>query len=158
MAQKKRSAGNAADMKVSPEQVDVKQQQTQRTYEPPEGETVELDSIVNEGDELMADPFIHGSDEPLERAVVERGHTLHAPVANQKRVVGWIDGKRVFGPVSQAYGPGQEVLLPRSEVKRLREVGHLIDPNKKAEPGPEPLEPKPKVIDTRVGATLHDDN
>jgi hypothetical protein len=144
-------------MKVSPEQIEKNPPPLNYTS-PPENETVEVDDVIDEGSLTRSDPAIHGLDEPLERGVVERGHTIHAPLANQRRVVGWMDGKRVFGPVNKSFGPGQEVLLPRSEVKRLRETGHLIDPNKKVDLIQEPLEPKPKVIDTRVGATIHDDN
>jgi hypothetical protein len=54
-------------------------------------------------------------------------------VPGQRRVVGYDreTQKSVYGPVLQAFGPGQQVRLPRSEVVRLRQLGFLIDPNRK---------------------------
>jgi hypothetical protein len=67
--------------------------------------------------------------EPLGRATVARGRTLHMPVAGEFRQTGWsADEKRaVCAQVWEPKGPGSEVELPVSEIRRLRRLGFLID-------------------------------
>jgi hypothetical protein len=73
-------------------------------------------------------------DEPLERAVVATGHVVH--INSGRRVQRGSDpndfSKPIFRTPFVEATPGTEVELPRSEVKRLRETGHLVDPNKVA--------------------------
>ncbi len=66
--------------------------------------------------------------EKLVRCVVERGRTVHA-ATGKKKMLGYdpIDGRQIFGPELTAYAPGQELMLPESEAKRLRAAGFVRD-------------------------------
>jgi len=78
------------------------------------------------------------------RATVERGRTIECAVEidkslsieeqvnrGQKRFVGYDkEGRSIYGPVYTYFGPGQEVVLPISEIARLKELGFLVDPRK----------------------------
>jgi len=73
-------------------------------------------------------------DEEVEHdwAVVERGRTVECPIPDEKKFVGYDkEGKSVYGPKLTHYGPGSKVYLPVPEIIRLRELGFLVDPNKK---------------------------
>jgi hypothetical protein len=86
-----------------------------------------------------------GSDDvEMGRAIVERGRTVECAVEidkslsigeqvslGQKKFVGYDrEGRSIYGPVTTHFGPGQEVVLPLSEIGRLRELGFLVDPRK----------------------------
>lgn len=65
----------------------------------------------------------------LARGVVARGRTVVVPTA-QTRTAGYTaEGKPIVVPVTKTFVPGQEIELPHDEIKWLRSIGHLIDPN-----------------------------
>ena len=85
--------------------------------------------------------------EKMARATVAQGHTIEAPVEAKKKIAGYepgANGTPGVGPArmvseTRSYGPGEEIMLPESEVVRLRQTGHLVDPEQKAPnygPGP----------------------
>lgn len=88
----------------------------------------------------MAEEKKAEKEEQLARGVVARGHTVRVPHPTETTIVGINQetGKPIRAPKVTDYGPGQEVTLPRSELKRLRELGHIVDPEKIA--GDEPSE------------------
>jgi hypothetical protein len=72
------------------------------------------------------------SEEPMEKAVVARGRCVGIPDPTAEP--GFIGrepdtNKELFAPGLKYILPGEEVELPRSEVKRLRGLGTLVDPN-----------------------------
>ena len=73
-----------------------------------------------------------GREEPMERAVVARGRTIAMPDPSAPSVfVGREPDthREIFASVPREVGPGEEVELPRAEVKRLRNLGFLVDPD-----------------------------
>ena len=71
-------------------------------------------------------------NEPTGIGVVARGRTVEAPIPGKKRRVGFEreTGEEIFGPVLKRFGPGEAVRLPASEVRRLKELGFLVDASK----------------------------
>ena len=87
-------------------------------------ETIEIDDL-----DLASDD--HQNDDQPTRAVVARGRTVDAPVPKKRRLVGQTnDGVQIYGPVTRRYGPGETVELAAWEVRRLQELGFLVDPSK----------------------------
>ena len=70
-------------------------------------------------------------DEPRELATVRPGRSVDVPDSIEKRAVGYDrdTGKSIYAAVQHRYGPGQQVELPVSEIRRLRGLGFLVDPN-----------------------------
>ena len=75
---------------------------------------------------------------PMVKARVAKGRTLHLPDPSGKRVIVGtraveVDGHITHADVTQSAlmtaGPGTEVELAESEVKRLRELGFLENPD-----------------------------
>jgi hypothetical protein len=67
---------------------------------------------------------------PMERAIVARGRTVTVPDPTKPPAfVGrQIDTNvELFAPATRDFGPGEEVELPRDEVRRLRGFGYLVD-------------------------------
>jgi hypothetical protein len=67
---------------------------------------------------------------PIERAIVARGRTICVPDPTKPPAfVGReIETNRaMFAPATRDFGPGEEVELPRDEVRRLRGFGYLVD-------------------------------
>lgn len=71
------------------------------------------------------------------RATVSRGNTIVVddPDPEHRIMLGWRANERgdptpYFGSARIEYGPHKEVDLPESEVRRLRAIGALIDPDK----------------------------
>jgi hypothetical protein len=75
------------------------------------------------------------STEKLARGIVARGRTIVVQT-NERIVIGTHPetGKAVTGFKMKDAGPGEEVTLPESEIKTLRSLGFLIDPNRLAPP------------------------
>src|SRR5262245_45163892 len=70
-------------------------------------------------------------DNSLSRAVVANGHTVEIPIAGAEREsAGANPTGKTFRQPTRIYGPGQEVVLPKSEIRTLQEHGFLIDPNR----------------------------
>ena len=89
-----------------------------------EVETIEIDDL----DLASAD---HQNDDHPTKAVVARGRTVDAPIPRKRRLVGQTnDGVQIYGPVTRRFGPGETVELAAWEVRRLQELGFLVDPNK----------------------------
>jgi hypothetical protein len=65
--------------------------------------------------------------EATETATVARGRSLDIVVDGKRRVVGYLEGKPVHGPVFRRAGPGEEVELQRDEIVRLKRLGFLVD-------------------------------
>jgi hypothetical protein len=88
--------------------------------------------------------------EKTARGVVARGRTIMVPDTNDRRVVNHTpEGKAVYRCAERAFGPGQEVELPATEIVSLRERGFLIDPG---QPIP-PLADGPHYTETGSHAT-----
>jgi hypothetical protein len=70
-------------------------------------------------------------DEPRDLATVRTGRSVDVPDPIEKRAVGYDrdTGKPIYAAVQHRYGPGQQVELPVSEIRRLRGLGFLVDPN-----------------------------
>lgn len=69
------------------------------------------------------------------RATVAQGRTVVAADPANQVVIGYdSEGKAIRRARSIIFSPGQEVELPADEVKRLRKVGFLVDPNASAPP------------------------
>jgi hypothetical protein len=71
--------------------------------------------------------------EELEECQVAAGRNVHIPTSPpQYRVTGYdVERRRQIRTViCTVHGPGETVRLPKSEVARLRETGHVHDPNK----------------------------
>jgi hypothetical protein len=88
-------------------------------------------------------PLLPDESEPLESATVARGRSVDMPSPGAKQEQTGFDlaeKRPVFRLPQTRYGPGQVVKLPRSEVRRLRALGFLVDPDAKAvavtAPGP----------------------
>ena len=89
-----------------------------------EVETVEVDDL----DRVSTD---HDGDNEMTKAVVSGGRTVDAPMPGKRRLVGQTsDGVQIYGPVFAHYGPGETVTLEKWEVRRLQELGFLVDPSK----------------------------
>src|SRR5262245_26947806 len=70
-------------------------------------------------------------DKSLGRAVVANGHTVEIPIAGADREsAGANPTGKTFRQPTRIYGPGQEVVLPKGEIRTLQEHGFLIDPNR----------------------------
>ena len=69
--------------------------------------------------------------EVMERAIVARGRTVIIPDSATRVFTGRDPDTHaeLFGQGSREIPPGNEVELPRSEVKRLRALGFLVDPD-----------------------------
>ena len=64
------------------------------------------------------------------RATVARGRTIVAADPSQKVIIGYdAEGKPIQRARSVTHLPGSEVTLPADEVKRLRKIGFLVDPD-----------------------------
>jgi hypothetical protein len=74
--------------------------------------------------------------EKLIKCIVARGCTIEGPHPTETRTVQDAGGELVVVPKTKRYGPGEEVLIPASEVKRLRELLYLVDPDN----APPPME------------------
>lgn len=85
--------------------------------------------------------------EKMVRATVAQGRTIEAPIEGKTKIAGYAPGANGTPGVGEArmvaetrsYAPGEEIFLPAKEVARLRETGHLVDPDKNAPnygPGP----------------------
>jgi hypothetical protein len=76
---------------------------------------------------------VESTKQKTARAVVARGRSIDVPTGGEPIAVGATpEGKPVSrGPVKQ-YGPGQEVELPIDEIKTLRGLGYLVDPDRVA--------------------------
>lgn len=77
-------------------------------------------------------------EEKLVRGTVARGRTVYVPSKLEMVVVG-IDpetNKPRYVPKLRAYGPGEEVTLPESEMALLRANEFIVDPNKVVVSGP----------------------
>jgi hypothetical protein len=73
-------------------------------------------------------------EESMEFATVARGRTICVPDPTQPSVFAGREPdthRELFAPGLRDFGPGEEVELPRDEVKRLRELGFLTDPDAK---------------------------
>ena len=99
----------AAGFKVHPDHLDAKRGDGVRALRPVE-----------------PDP-----DEPRELATVRMGRSVDVPDPVEKRAVGYDrdSGAMIFAAVQHRYGPGQQVELPVSEIRRLRGLGFLVDPS-----------------------------
>jgi hypothetical protein len=74
------------------------------------------------------------TEESMERAVVSRGRTVCVPDPTMPSVFAGREPdthRELFAPGLRDYGPGEEVELPRDEVKRLRALGFFVDPDAK---------------------------
>jgi hypothetical protein len=72
--------------------------------------------------------------EPTERAIVARGRCVGIPDSTVPPAFAGrdpIEHKEIFAPGLRYALPGEEVELTRSEVKRLRGLGTLVDPDAK---------------------------
>lgn len=76
----------------------------------------------------------------MEEGVVARGRTILVPDPHKKTLAGYNqEGKPVQRAVFNEYGPGKTVNLPSEEIKSLRKLGFLIDPDaQEIEVGPGP--------------------
>jgi hypothetical protein len=80
---------------------------------------------------------------PMERATVARGRTVIVPDPTKPPTfIGreFETHREIFAPGTREIGPGEEVELPRDEVRRLRGFGYLVDPDA-------------KVVDIETGQT-----
>jgi hypothetical protein len=71
----------------------------------------------------------------MEKAIVARGRTVCVPDPTKPPAfVGreFETHREIFAPGLRDIGPGEEVELPRDEVRRLRGLGVLVDPDAKA--------------------------
>ncbi len=72
-------------------------------------------------------PETHPS-EKMVAAIVARGRTIFGPHPTMKKIVRTNEkGEPIYGPVQAEFGPGTEIELPESEVKRLRMAGYLLE-------------------------------
>ena len=97
----------------------------------PAGFRVSPDHIDNTGDGIRnLRPAEPDPDEPREFAIVARGRSIDAPT-EQRRAVGYdpVKGEQLYAAVQRRYGPGERIELPISEIRRLRELGFLVDPD-----------------------------
>lgn len=81
--------------------------------------------------------------EPLSSGVVARGKTVHASTG--KKVLAGYD-KFTGAPVERmsyrTFKPGQVVMLAQSEIARLKQLGFLVDPDRRLQMPPE----KPRQV------------
>jgi hypothetical protein len=75
--------------------------------------------------------------QPMVQAIVARGRSVIVPTGKRKVVGQDKDGNRIYGPTSKMIGPNQQIMLPADEVKSLRDLGYLFDPDKIAPPSGE---------------------
>ncbi|SRR5579885_1302568 len=74
---------------------------------------------------------LQAADDAIGKGIVERGRTVEVPTG-EKEMRGFDrEGNALYRPVMRRYGPGQEVELPMREIRRLRELGFLTDPNRR---------------------------
>jgi hypothetical protein len=72
------------------------------------------------------------SEEPTERAVVARGRTVVVPDLSAPSVFAGREAdthREIFAPGTREVLSGEEVEMSRGEVKRLRSLGFLVDPD-----------------------------
>ena len=62
------------------------------------------------------------------RAVVARGRSVDIPIGALVTVGLTAEGKTVTRRPTKQFGPGNEVELPADEIKSLRKLGYLVDP------------------------------
>jgi hypothetical protein len=70
----------------------------------------------------------------MEKATVARGRTVCVPDLSKPSVFAGREPdthRELFAPGLRDIGPGEEVELPRDEVRRLRGLGFLVDPDAK---------------------------
>jgi hypothetical protein len=72
------------------------------------------------------------TDEPLVTGIVARGHSVHVPIPDQQRRVGWDkdDGREIYTQATRVALPGESVTLSESECSRLKARGFLVDPDR----------------------------
>jgi hypothetical protein len=70
------------------------------------------------------------SQTKMGKAIVARGRTVCVPTGNRVQVGLTQDGQQVLSSETRDFGPGEEVTLPIDEIARLRETGHLVDPDR----------------------------
>ena len=69
------------------------------------------------------------------RATVAQGRTIIGADPEKQTIIGYdSEGKPIKRARSLHHGPGMEIELPADEVKRLREIGYLVDPHAKPLP------------------------
>lgn len=97
---------------------------------PRERETIEIEDIDGLPDNPAAAARRIDGD-AMVLCTVEKGHTVEVPTG-EKIVRGHSDdGKEQFRPAIKRYGPGEQVQLPASEARWLKDLGYLVDPNRK---------------------------
>lgn len=74
--------------------------------------------------------------EPLETGVVNRGHCISLPDPDQPRVLIGYDKKGAarFIAAPRLALPGETVTLLRSELKRMKRLGFIVDENRSVLP------------------------
>jgi len=88
---------------------------------------------------------------PRAKATVAKGRTIIAPAPGEgSDLVGFdpFTAAPIRAPRQRAYGPGEEVQLPLSEIERLTRLGFLHDPNRYGgdeEAAALPPQPEPPV-------------
>jgi hypothetical protein len=70
-------------------------------------------------------------EEETETGIVADGHTVDVPTG-EKVVCGFdaVFARSVFRSVCKSFRPGETVTLPRSEIRRLQQLGFIVDPDK----------------------------
>jgi hypothetical protein len=77
---------------------------------------------------------------PMTKATVAKGHSVEMPTGERVTTGFTGEGKEVFGQRCKTLGPGSQIELPLSEVRRLQALGFLVDRSRLAPPsavGPE---------------------
>ena len=96
----------------------------------PAGFRVSPDHIDNIGGDGIRNlrPAEPDPDEPRELATVARGRSIDAPT-EQRRAVGYdpVKGEQLYAAVQRRFMPGETIELPVAEIRRLRELGFLVD-------------------------------
>jgi hypothetical protein len=88
--------------------------------------------MANPGDQKTSNLDLR---EQKVRATVAQGRTIMSADPIDQVIIGYdADGKPIKRARSMYFDPGQEIELPPDEVKRLRALGYLVDPDAKPLP------------------------
>jgi hypothetical protein len=97
---------------------------------------VHPDAVMRPTQLLSVEPQIEAEPEdsgPKETVKVAQGRNIHAPIVPLQRVAVGFDtttGQLIYRAQCRIYAAGETLELPASEARRLRETGHVFDPNK----------------------------